>query len=143
MHHVTKDATTGACVESCDPREALLNSRAPALPRPVDVAVGTATPPNRNSVLALRNPMFSIVVWDGIAEDRSDIVPTRDLVWKFTTRGQFVPLTVNLAAATTAVSPQSMRFIDTLQQIAVVDGSTQGLVLIDLNSVAQAHAPYF
>jgi hypothetical protein len=143
MHHVTKDATTGACVESCDPREALLNSRAPALPRPVDLAAGPATPPNRNSVLALRNPMFSIVVWDGIAEDRSDIVPTRDLVWKFTTRGQFVPLTVNLAAATTAVSPQSMRFIDTLQQIAVVDGSTQGLVLIDLNSVAQAHAPYF
>jgi hypothetical protein len=140
MHHVTKDATTSACVESCDPREALLNSRVPSLPRSLDPLT---VPPNRNSVLALRNPMFGIVMWDGIAEDRTDIVPTRDLVWKFTTRGQFVPLTVNLAAATTAVSPQSMRFIDTLQQIAVVDGSTQGLVLIDLNTVAQAHAPYF
>jgi hypothetical protein len=141
MHHVTKDAVTGACVASCDPREALLNSRVPALPRPVDLAA--VTPPNRNSALALRNPMFSIVMWDGIADDRSDIIPNRDIVWKFTTRGQFVPLTVNLAAVTTAVSPQSMRFIDTLQQIAVVDGSTQGLVLIDLNTVAQSHAPYF
>jgi hypothetical protein len=48
-----------------------------------------------------------------------------------------------LAAGTTAVSPQSMRFIDSLGQLAVVDGASQGLVLIDLGSVGLAHTPYF
>jgi len=43
----------------------------------------------------------------------------------------------------TAVSPQSMRFIDSLGQLAVVDGAQQGLVLIDLNSLQFAHNPYY
>ena len=36
-----------------------------------------------------------------------------------------------------------MRFIESLGQIAVVDGASQGLVLIDLAGVTIARAPYF
>ncbi len=143
LHHIAADATTNACVSSCEARDVLLNSRAPAVPRPIDPA---AKSPGRNSVLAMRNPMFSYVVWNGIDTEqgaKNDLVPDRDYVWKFSTRGQFVPLTVNLAASTSVVSPQSMRYIEPLGQMAVVDGSSQGLVLIDLNNVAEAHAPYF
>ncbi len=145
LHHVTTSAS-GACVQSCSSRESLLNSRAPALPR----TVGDLTkliPPDRNSPLAMRNPMFAFLMWNGSTVGEAgqlvDATPTRDLIWKFTVRGQFAPLTINLAATTTALSPQSMLFIDSLQQLAVVDGSSQGLILIDLNTVAAAHAPYF
>ena len=87
----------------------------------------------------MRNPAFSFIVW--AAQDKS--VPPRDVQWKFTTRGQFSPLVVNIASTTTAVAPQSMRFIDSLGQLALVDGSSQGLVLIDLNTVTLAHTPFF
>jgi hypothetical protein len=36
-----------------------------------------------------------------------------------------------------------MRFIDSLGQLAVVDGAQQGIVLIDINTLQFAHNPYF
>ena len=36
-----------------------------------------------------------------------------------------------------------MRFIDALGQLAVIDGASQGLILIDLNTIQEAHTPYF
>jgi hypothetical protein len=64
-------------------------------------------------------------------------VTTRDLAWKFTVSGGFSPITISLAGTTGAtVAPQSMLFISSLGQMAVVDGSQQGLVLIDLDTVA-------
>jgi hypothetical protein len=136
LHHVTAD-DSGACTLSCEQREALLNARAVNVPWPTNVA--SATPPDRSSPLAMRNPAFSFIVWGA----KDGTVPGRDVQWKFTTRGQFTPLAVNIASSTTAVAPQSMRFIDSLGQLALVDGSSQGLVLIDLNTVTLAHTPFF
>jgi hypothetical protein len=137
LSHVVADPATNACVLSCDPRDALLNARAFGLPR-----TPKATPPDRDSVLAMRNPMFSFLVWNG-AMGTMDVRPSRDMTWKFTSTGEFVPLSVAISTMTTAVSPQSMRFIDSLGQLAVVDGSSQGLVLLDMSTVALAHTPYF
>ena len=54
-----------------------------------------------------------------------------------TVAGGFSPLTISLSGTSGAtVSPQSMLFINSLGQLAVVDGLQQGLVLIDLNTVA-------
>ena len=36
-----------------------------------------------------------------------------------------------------------MKFIDSLGQLAVIDGASQGLILINLDTIAEAHAPYF
>ena len=72
-----------------------------------------------------------------------EAIPPRDDVWKFSTRGQFTPLTINIASSSTAVSPQSMFFVAPMGQMAVVDGSSQGLIMIDLNALAEAHAPYY
>ncbi len=140
-------AQKNRCVLSCDPQDALLNARS------FDVPWGTfsttkvncaepSQPPSldRNDPLAMRNPMFSYVTWGGcgtpmLADDHT--LSARDLTWKFSVAGGFTPLTIAISGATgTSVSPQSMLFIDTLGQLAVVDGSQQGLVLIDLNSVA-------
>lgn len=141
LSHLTA-AENNRCVSSCDPREALLNARAPSLPfgRPTSGSDDFA--PFRDSPLAMRNPAFSFFVQNGQSGGQ-DSLPDRDTVYRFQTRGQFTPLVINLAAQTTAVNPQSMRFIESLGQIAVVDGASQGLVLIDLAGVSIARAPYF
>ena len=100
----------------------------------------TVTAPDRNSVLAIRNPMMSFYVVDGYG---STTEPTRDTVYSFSTRGQFLPQVVNISGTSISVSPQSMRYITSLGQLAVVDGSQQGLILIDLDTVAIARTPYF
>jgi hypothetical protein len=153
LHHVVADPVTNACVLSCDPRASLLESRA------FDVPWGTfdpmpmksCQPPapifDRNSPIALRNPMFSFVAWSGCGQlpgFADHTLTQRDYQWKFTMRGGYQPLTVSLTGqTTTAVSPQSMRFIPSLGQLAIVDGETQGLVLIDLNTIAFAQNPFF
>lgn len=142
LHHI-KRGPGDRCVSSCDPRDALLNGRAPALPDDPNDPIA----PYRDSALALRNPAFSFFMQNGYrivpGGARQDVVPPRDTAFRFQARGAFTPLLINLASSTTSVNPQSMRYIETLGQIAVVDGASQGLVLIDLASVAIARAPYF
>jgi hypothetical protein len=92
----------------------------------------------------MRNPSFSFFVQNGhVADGVADRRPEREMAYHFQTRGSFAPLAINLAATTAAVTPQSMRFIESLGQLAVVDGQSQGLVLIDLAGVGIARAPYF
>jgi hypothetical protein len=154
LHHVQADPTTNRCVLACNAADALENARAFDIPWSTPSAMGTSCPAppalpaglDRNSVLAMRNPMFSFVMWSGctplVSNDHTETA--RDLVWKFSMRGGFSPVTVSLSQnTTTAVLPQSMRFIDSLGQLAVVDGAQQGLVLIDLNTLQFAHSPYY
>jgi hypothetical protein len=100
----------------------------------------------RDSPLAMRNPMLSFVMWSGcgsFAGPTDHTLSQRDQVWRFSLLGSASPITVSIAqGGTTAVSPQSMRFIPSIQQLAVVDGEAQGLVLIDLNVVAFSRAFY-
>ncbi|HEY1693538.1 MAG TPA: hypothetical protein VGG39_15325 [Polyangiaceae bacterium] len=160
LHHVQTDPATSRCVLGCDPREVLENARSFDIPwaqftQPppyTSPQTPTCNPPplgaqlDRNSVLAMRNPMFSFVTWSGcdslLGNDHTETA--RDLQWKFSIRGGFTPVTVSLSQNTnTAVSPQSMRFIDSTGQLAVVDGAQQGLILIDLNTLQFAHNPYY
>jgi hypothetical protein len=142
--HLTTDSA-GRCVPSCDPREALLVGRVPTDPNGVVVDLTTT---QRNSALAARNPMFSMTVLGGTTAATSGTgtvaAPVvRDTQYTFSTRGQFRALFVGIAGGSTAVNPQSMRYVESLGQIAVVDGASQGLVLIDLRAVTVARAPYF
>jgi len=151
LNHMTKDAT-GACVSTCTTRDRLLNARVPALPYPCNEQNGTCTTDrekqdqvpliDRNSPLAMRNPAMSFVIYNG-RNGTTDVPPVRDAQYRFATRGGYVDYTLNLASTTTAVSPQSMRFVEAFQQLAIIDGAAQGLMLIDLNNVTLAHSPYF
>jgi hypothetical protein len=153
LHHIVTDPATNRCVPSCNPVGALRNARAFDVPwgDPAAKPNGCQAPSlpanlDRDSVLAMRNPMFSFVIWSGcVPLQGNDLTETaRDMQWRYSLRGGFTPLTLSLTGGTTtAVSPRSMRFIDSLGQLAIVDGSAQGLVLIDLNSLAFAHNPYF
>jgi hypothetical protein len=159
LSHVVTDPSTGACVLSCDPNDVLLNARSFDIPwgtpstSPgsncvLPPGMGVAPAIDRNSVLAMRNPMFSYVTWSGCGQlpttTGDHTLTARDLTWRFSVRGGFSPLTISLSGASPgSTSPQSMLFIDSLGQLAVVDGAQQGLVLIDLSAVTFAHAPYF
>lgn len=158
LHHVKADAS-GACVLSCNPGDALLNARSFDIPwwqdgtncsSACELTGDPNCPPptfDRNSPLAMRNPMFSYVVWGGCGPPNGygdHTLTGRDLAWRFSINGSFSPQTLSLTTATTgtSVSPQSMRFIPSFGQLAVVDGEAQGLVLIDLNLVAAVHNYY-
>ena len=132
-HIATGDG--GRCVASCDPRESLLNGR--LVTSPASTAVNLQT--QRNSPLAMRNPMFAIWMRGG---DNGE-PPARDTQYFFSSRGEFQALFVSVAGGTTDVSPQSSFYVAPLGQLAVVDGASQGLVLIDLRAVTVARAPYF
>jgi hypothetical protein len=148
LNKVETDPATNRCVLSCDPQKALLNARS------FDVPWGTATNNaascavpalpaiGRNDPLAMRNPLFSYVTWGGCGTPMSGdhTVTARDLTWRFSVSGGFTPIAIDLSGgvAGTSVNPQSMLFIDSLGELAVVDGADQGLILIDLNTVAFA-----
>ncbi len=131
--HMTTDSA-GRCVASCETRESLLNARLATLPYGIDIS-GI----DKSAAVAMRNPMYSALMIGA----KSGKEPVRDMTYSFTTRGQFRTLTVTLGGASISVNPQSMRYVDSLGQMAVVDGASQGLVLIDLQAVTVARAPYF
>ncbi|MGO9837479.1 MAG: hypothetical protein ACLP1X_25085 [Polyangiaceae bacterium] len=143
------------CVLSCDPHDVLLNARSFDVPwaTPSSSSSGASCQPPapfpdivRTNALAMENPYFSFVTWMGCSPltEGAHTPTARDLQWKFSVRGGFTPLAVSITGNTsTAVSPQSMRFIESFGQLAIVDGELQGLVLIDLNTLAFAHNPYY
>ena len=150
LHHIVATGTDARCAPSCEARDALLNGRAAPIRQPCP---GQALPGiNRDSVLAMRNPLFAFLVWDGLNQtacvngstpDAADSPPLRDMTWTFSTRGSFVPQLMSIAGTNSNVSPTAMYYIDSLGQLAVIDSASQGLILFDLDSVSEAHAPYF
>jgi hypothetical protein len=173
LHHVVTDPQSGRCVLSCDPRNALLNARAFDVPFGLAdqniTGCTSHTLIDRASPLAMRNPMFSFVIRsgcnpsglatdagapldagtgigsDGGGADNSHTATQRDESWRFSMRGGFTPLTISLPGASgLPVAPQSMRVLaPNFHQLAIIDGSSQGLVLIDLHTLSFAHTPYF
>lgn len=62
--------------------------------------------------------------------------PQRDYTFSWRTQGGFTPLSVDIAAGqTTLVLPQSLNFVPQLNQVAVADGQSRGLVMIDLDNL--------
>jgi hypothetical protein len=171
LHHV-QVGPGGACVLSCNPADVLRNARSLDLSGATSsggkcyvtssyasspAGVTSTTPPKvpfRNEPQAVRNPMFSFYIQPGVGPTGSPASGTstcnthtlaaRDNQWQFTMAGGFSPIAIQLNGGTNAgVSPQSMKFIEPFGQMAVVDGSQQGLVIIDLNTLGFAHSPYY
>ncbi len=170
LHHV-QVGPGEACVLSCNPDDVLRNARSldlsaptssgskcyvtsPYAPTPAGLPSTKPEVPLRNDPQAVRNPMFSFYIQPGVGPTGSlapgssscdtHTLAQRDNQWQFTMAGGFSPITIQLNGGTAAgVSPQSMRFIEPFGQMAVVDGSQQGLVVIDLNTLGFAHDPYY
>jgi hypothetical protein len=121
LHRVVPDRSTGRCVDSCDPNRALLNGRALERDRGEPI-------PELDGPGVFRNPAMQFVVWRGTAPSE------RKMAFTFRQKDGFSPLLINLAAATSYIQPQSLELAPT-GELAIADGSAQGLVFIDLGSV--------
>lgn len=124
LHHVIADPATGACRSSCDTRLSRLNGRVVHTPRDGRVTDGDPG--------AFINPMFRFAVTGG--------VPEQDMQFRFTTQGAFTPLALDLAdiSDTVELQPQAIQLVPATGELAVTDGSVQGLFLLSSRDVAVA-----
>jgi hypothetical protein len=145
-HHVIPDPTATnrsnvKCVLSCDPTLRLRNSRAVGL----DPFTPDATHPlpsfDANEGV-FQNPQIQFVLWNPASPARA--CPTsgsgatgaacplvRDMYFTISETGGFSTVEIPLSSA--AVLPQSMRFVRGIEQLAISDGASQGLLLFNLD----------
>jgi hypothetical protein len=141
-HHVIPDPTAPSvsdarCILSCDPNLALRNSRA--------VGLDPFTPsadkplPKLDDKQVFRTPQIQLVVWNPAmpahaCPDDPSCALVRDMSFQFTETGGFVPIEIALSQG--AVLAQSIRFVRGIDQLAIPDGASQGLLLFDLNALS-------
>ena len=118
------DDNTGCTVVSPDPKDP-----------DVTVEPGVGSP---GSACIFENLTARFVVYRGTQPS------TRGMSFSWQTTGGFVPLTMSLSTQSNQVSPQSMSYLPGYGYLAVVDSSTLGLSLFDLNSLGVVSpSPYF
>jgi hypothetical protein len=71
---------------------------------------------------------------DRFALYRGRTPSVRDEMFAWQTTGGFAPAIMSLASVSSQVSPQSIQFLQQAEQLAVVDGSSQGLSLFSLDT---------
>jgi hypothetical protein len=157
------DPSIGACVLSCDPTLSLRNGRVVGLPQPPDPppagSIPTFDDPRvfRNSQLrfVVWNPQLTLCTGSTAAPTGPDAgdggpdagdggpdagagptrtVPCvqRGMLFSFLETGGFEPLVLSLSSSA-LVLPRSVSFVPGLEQLAIVDAVSQGLMLFDLN----------
>ena len=138
LHHVIADPATGACRDSCDPTQARNNGRAPRVPHPGPAPdkMGTHQPNVTDQAAgAFINPMFRFAVIDPPTVAGALQKPVLGQQFRFSTLGAFTPLLISLSSdMNTLIQPVGMAFVPATGQLAVTDGSINGLLLVDLSS---------
>jgi len=165
LHDMAAESPGGRCVHtaSCDPSKKYFGQRAFEVCDPTDPTckkddptvgcVGqVGKPPYPSDMNALlpvepggpgsecifENLTSRFVVYRGAEPSRVG------MAFSWQTTGGFVPQTMTLLTQSSSVSPQSLGYLPELGYLAVVDASTLGLVLFDLNSLAiVSPSPYF
>ena len=132
LHHVIADPATGVCRDSCDPTLSRKNGRAPRVPN-ASSDHGTWPLVLDGAPGAFINPMFRFAVVDPPAP----LSPVLGQQFRFVTQGAFKPVLMSLSSdGTSLIQPVGMAFVAPTGQLAVTDGSINGLILVDLSSSA-------
>jgi hypothetical protein len=148
LHHEIPDPTapnpsTARCILSCDKNLELRRSRAVELPRtmidPADPTktriIPTPAPKYDDKVGVFRNPQIRFVLWQPVqCPDNKCPVQDRDTFFSFVESGGFVPLEIGLS--TLPVMVGSVRFVRGIDQLALPDSVSQGLMLFDLGALS-------
>ncbi|MEP7120758.1 MAG: hypothetical protein ABJE95_07610 [Byssovorax sp.] len=131
LHHVITDPATGVCRDSCDPNESRRNGRAPRVVNP-----GSLPSVPDHDPRGFQNPMFRFAVIDPLpTADNKKGDPVVGQQFRWTTSGAFKALQVSLSAdSSTLIQPVGMTYVPATGQLAVTDGSINGLLVIDLSS---------
>ncbi len=163
-HDVVANGAESRCVRSCDPlrkwskgrvfeissRNEEGHCRAATEPGdPLDLRVGCATPEDLACVydqgtaekplggVPLGDPAAACVfngLNDRFALYRGRLKSERDSVFSWQTTGGFAPLVMSLSSLSNVIAPQSIQFLQQPEQMAVVDGASQGLTLFSLDT---------
>jgi len=121
LHHVIADPATGVCRPSCDPAVQELVGRARS-----DFDADT---PTDGDVNAFVSPHFRFAVLVPTGPD--DTPPARDMAFRFTTQGNFIPLRGELTNSDRpAVVPRSIGYLPFIDELFVTDGGLEGLLLV-------------
>ncbi len=161
LHDVAATGADLRCVHtaSCDRRKRYFHQRAFEICTPdadgtcktgnpnVGCAIGAVNPDSNDPPVNPGGP-GSACIFDGLtarfAVYRGDKPSLRDMTFSWQTTGGFTPLSMSLLTQTTAVNPQSISYLPEFGYVAVIDGSTLGLTLFDLNSLGVVlPSPYF
>jgi hypothetical protein len=155
LHDMAAKGPGGQCVHtaSCDPRKQFFHSRAfevcaangtdcvagsPSVGCVVGAGDIPVQPNGAGSQCIFENLTARFVVYRGAQPS------VRGMAFNWQTTGGFIPLVMSLATQSSAVNPQSMSYLSEGGYLAVVDGSTLGLTLFDLNSLGVLlPSPYF
>jgi hypothetical protein len=138
IHHVVADATTGKCRNACDPTLVRKNARLTETP-PTDppLPVPDRAPTDHDPWPSFQNPMFRFAIVSGSTPTR------RDTVFKFATNNSFAPLLIGLATdGTSLILPRSISYLPSTMELAVTDGSNNGLIMVSL-ATAQVSRAFF
>jgi hypothetical protein len=135
IHHTTI-GDGGRCIDQgidpqtgvvCDPSFATRTGRAfevPNSPAKPDIQP-------HDGAYTFHNPNFFSVVYAGAEPSRRDMA----FVWQMS--GGFVPLEINVGVSSIQVAPQAMYYHPVLNtEVLVTDGALQGVVTIDLGTLA-------
>jgi hypothetical protein len=129
LHHVIADPATGVCRDSCDPTLSRKNGRAQRVPNASPDHNTWPVVPD-GSPRAFINPMFRFAVVDPPAP----LTPVLGQQFRFITQGAFKPVLMNLSAdGTSLIQPVGMSFVTATGQLAVTDGSINGLLFVDFS----------
>jgi len=125
LHHMTTD-DEGRCRPSCDPDLARLTGRHRESPTDTVVVDGSSE--------SFRNPFLRFTI---NARTGNGTVSERDMRFTFATKNPFEPLTLNVAEITNDgdVQPTAVRFLPSTGDLVLSDGSLQGIILLDLDSL--------
>jgi hypothetical protein len=118
-----------------------------AVADPLDLRVGCAGDevacvydqgkPGTSAAVTPSNPAFKCV-FDGLNDRfalyRGRLSSVRDAIFTWQTTGGFTPLVMSLSSLSTVVAPQSIQYLQQPEQMAVVDGASQGLTLFSLDT---------
>ncbi len=161
LHDMAADSNLH-CVHtaSCDRRKQLYRSRAFEVCTEGDKDEdGTCQTGNQNVACAIPAPASnanpvepngpgSACIFEGLTSRfvvyRGSKRSLRDMVFTWQTVGGFTPLAMSLASQTFAVNPQSINFVPQLNALTVVDGTTLGLTVFDLDLLGVSlPSPYY
>ena len=161
-HDIVASGTDRQCVRSCDPLRKWSKGRVfeiasdpsncraaaePGMPDPgdpLDLRVGCATDGDvcvydQATPLKLSDPAAACIfngLNDRFALYRGRLASVRDAAFTWNTTGGFTPLLMSVASLSSGrvVAPQSIQFLQQPEQMAIVDGASQGLSLFSLDT---------
>ncbi|MBK8258910.1 MAG: hypothetical protein IPK82_40405 [Polyangiaceae bacterium] len=136
LHHVIADPETGVCRPSCDPTKTRMNGRALRTPNSF-----RDKPVSDNSDTTFLNPSFRFAIVDGKDSDPGSAdpdKPQRDMQIRWSTQGAFIPLVISLITDSRDIAPVGITYIPPTGELAITDGSLQGVLTVNLSAVSTA-----